>query len=754
MVSRWIYCSCVALIAALSIPGKVSIVHAQTAAPPMVNRFESDAKVLLSGVNEIAAPGIPGSLSVYGKNAQALVVGENRGTAEAVAAFARSGSQPNAGRIVAFGHDGYFAPDNLAVGDTSLLLLNAVKWASPRAGVVRVWKKPELTRWLVAQNIAAQDGAIDDLAGVQTLVLSAHDLAARDVVRVRSFVESGGGLIVAATGWGWQQVTGKNIATEFAGNQLLSPFGLVWTTGMLSRSGANGFDVKRAVPALLHVGRALEAARVHIENGVPLGAEDSKQISSVLSAAILSLPPDDTQIVPALRALGQNRDAAAIPTHEKPIARGDLAGRLLLTLQINAAKSLAATEVRAHPAAAVFPGSVPDDAKAVRKTVSIDTRVPGWHSLGLYAAPGAMLTIKLPQVAAGQGIGVRIGAHSDTLWHLDKWQRAPEITRTFALSGSETKAANAFGGLVYLTVPEKSKLGVVEIEIDGAIEAPLFQLGKTTTANWRDTVRHAPGPWAELATDKIVLTVPSRVVRELDDPAALMRFWDAGMDAIADLAAIPRTRTRPERIVTDEQISAGYMHSGYPIMTWLDVEKLVVDLPRLRAGTWGHWHELGHNHQVGDWTFEGTGEVTTNLFSLYVNEKLSGLPFAKAHPSLSAKKLDPALQKYFEGGARFENWKANPFLALAMYEQLQRAFGWDAYKRVFAEYRALTAEQRPKSDAEKRDQWMVRFSRTVGRNLGPFFQKWGVPTSATARASIEGLPIWMPETSAPNAPTP
>lgn len=725
-----------------------------TSTRAQVSSLDTDAKVLLAGVNEIAAPGIPGSLCVFGKHAQVLVTGENRGAAEAVVAFTRSGAQPNAGRIVAFGHDGYFAPDNLAVGDTKNLLLNAVRWAAPKATTLRVWKKPTLTRWLNEQGVAAQDGTMDDLTGVQLLVLSAHDLTSGDVARVRGFVENGGGLVIAATGWGWQQITGRNIASDFTGNQLLTPYGVAWTTGMLGRTSANGFDAKRAVPALVHAGRAFEAARSHIDNGVPLNAEDAKQISAVLSAAILSLPPGDTQLLPALRALGQGRAGEVIPTHDAPIARDNLAGRLLLTLQINALKSLAAHEVRAHPAAKIFPGTVPGDARAVSKTVSIDTRIPGWHSLGLYAASGATVKVTIPVSAVGQGIGVRIGAHSDTLWHLDKWQRAPEITRTFLLAATETKAANAFGGLIYITVPERSKLGAIKIEVSGAVEAPLFRLGQTTPAQWRDSVRHAPGPWAELASDKLVLTVPSRVVRELDDPTALMQFWDAGMDAIADLAAMPRTRARPERIVTDEQISAGYMHSGYPIMTFLDVEKLVVDLPRLRAGTWGHWHELGHNHQVGDWTFEGTGEVTTNLFSLYVNEKLSGLSFAKAHPALSAKNLDPVLQKYFDGGARFDDWKSNPFLALAMYEQLQRAFGWDAFKKVFAEYRTLTTEQRPKTDAEKRDQWLVRFSRTVGRNLAPFFQKWGVPTSSAARASIQNLPLWMPQYLAPPVSVP
>jgi hypothetical protein len=39
---------------------------------------------------------------------------------------------------------------------------------------------------------------------------------------------------------------------------------------------------------------------------------------------------------------------------------------------------------------------------------------------------------------------------------------------------------------------------------------------------------------------------------------------------------------------------------------------------------------------------------------------------------------------------------------------------------------------------------MVRMSKAVGRNLGPFFAAWGVPTSEKARAEIAHLPVWMP----------
>ena len=46
---------------------------------------------------------------------------------------------------------------------------------------------------------------------------------------------------------------------------------------------------------------------------------------------------------------------------------------------------------------------------------------------------------------------------------------------------------------------------------------------------------------------------------------------------------------------------------------------------------------------------------------------------------------------------------------------------------------------------------MVRFSQTIGKNLGPFFQAWGVPTSQAARDSIQSLPQWLPENFPPKA---
>jgi hypothetical protein len=314
------------------------------------------------------------------------------------------------------------------------------------------------------------------------------------------------------------------------------------------------------------------------------------------------------------------------------------------------------------------------------------------------------------------------------------------------------KAANPFGGPLYIDVPANGGLGLAEIQVRGAVEAPHFVLGKTDPVQWREQVRNRPAPWAELESSKVILTVPSSAIRGLDDPVPLMEFWVHVLDACADLAGWPLQRERPERYVADVQIGAGYMHSGYPIMTHLDVAPLVVDVQKLiTEGSWGHFHEMGHNHQSGDWTFDGAGEVTVNLFSLYIIDRCCHLS-GPGHPAIAADARAKKTAEYLAAGAPFERWKGDPFLALIMYMQLREAFGWEAFRRVFAEYRALPEAQRPRNDDEKRDQWLVRFSKAVGHDLGPFFRAWGVPTSAQAQATIADLPDWMPPDFLPKAP--
>ena len=461
----------------------------------------------------------------------------------------------------------------------------------------------------------------------------------------------------------------------------------------------------------------------------------------------------DALLDPAQIALVDRNDPnRRWPSADQPVGKADVVTQLASVLFVLDHSYIPAESVRAHPAAADFPGPVPADAPRITRNLTIDTSVPRWHSTGLYAAPGELVTVTVPaEVATADGFGVRVGAHSDRIWRRPEWTRMPAISRYFPIYETETLVANAFGGLIYVDVPADAGLGNVTVQVKGAVAAPLFVLGKTDLKEWRDEIRHAPAPWAEIAGRNMIVTTDAREVRHLDDPTAVAEAWDRALDFSAELAAWPSpARSSPERFVVDRQISVGYMHSGYPLMAHLDQQANLVNSEHLISEcNWGFYHEVGHNHQEDDWTFDGTVEVTVNLFTLYVYEFLCGIPVDDMRFHGSHQSWSDLMALYDFDDPDFDLWKREPFLALIMYAQMQQAFGWDSYRQVFATYRSLSDVERPKSDDEKRDQWLVRFSRQVGRNLGPFFEAWGVPTSQAARDSIVDLPVWMPDNFPP-----
>ncbi|NDE99992.1 MAG: hypothetical protein EB034_17215, partial [Verrucomicrobia bacterium] len=570
---------------------------------------DAELAALTNGVKEIAAPGAPGNICVFGPTAFAVVAGKEGKTAQtALVAATHAGK----GRVVAFGHTSYLDADLLTQLDTGKFMDNAIAWAgnAPRPTLV-VPKSKSLADALAKRGFTVAATPLAQLQPSQVLVLSAHSLAEADVPVIAKFVADGGGFITASTGWGWAQ-GGRSLANEFPGNKLLAPFGLVFGGGFTGKTTAKGYAIE-PVPPLLHAGKALDAARA----GTKLAKDDLTQASVALTLAAQSLPADDKTFLPKLKALRSQPGVNTAPTAKSSVKADQLAARVLVSLDGRELETLSPAQLKAHPSAASFPGSVPADAKRETATVNVDPTVPGWHSTGLYAAPGEVVTVSVPASFANAGWKIRIGAHSDSLWHLDSWKRFPAISRSYAVKAAETQVASAFGGLLFVETPKAADGAAVKVEFAGAVRAPHYIHGKTTLAEWKE-LRAAPAPWGELETKKIVLSLPSKVLRDLEDPVALMKVWDETLDLIADLAAIPKDRPRAERIVCDEQISAGYMHSGYPIMTWMDMPPRLVSEAHMRKGDWGIGHELGHNHQVGEWTFEGTGEVTCNLFTMYV----------------------------------------------------------------------------------------------------------------------------------------
>jgi hypothetical protein len=417
----------------------------------------------------------------------------------------------------------------------------------------------------------------------------------------------------------------------------------------------------------------------------------------------------------------------------------------------------------AHAAAQDFPGSV-ESKERVARTVTYDSNLvhrwdtnagnapnlatgpDAWQETGLYAAPGEVLIVKVASLPEHRVIKVIIGCHRDSLLKLEKWNRFPVIARTFELKVGDNKIANPFGGQLFIQSSHKDWRKPVKaspstpLQFSNAVAMPTYVLGKDTPDSWMKAKQN-PAPWVTLVGKYVILHVQASEVKKLADPKALLEWWDKAMALEADLVAL--NRLAPERVVPDRQISAGFMHSGYPFMCWIEPsQKDSIDLPKLtKEGNWGFFHELGHNHQRRDWTFDGQTEVTCNFFSLYVMEKLVGKPQGRGHPAM--EKIDELLAKRFAAEPN-----KGPFEQLATFVVLIRAHGWEPLRQTLRSY---ASEPAPKGATKDQLQslFALRYGKAAKADVSEYFEKMGYHVEATAKASLKGFPAFKPTLPTP-----
>ena len=695
---------------------------------------------ILEGVESVPKLGSPGPVGIWGQIAFPILAAPDKDGVEiAVGAAAAHGK----GRVILFGQNAYL--NGAGGGDHAKLIENCVKWAGnkakPRVGVKGV-------RGLVGFE-AKEFETVDkkSLADFDVVLINTQGVVgAEEGAALVDYIKSGGGFIGGMTGWAYGQTSGgKDLATSHGVNQALMAVGVA-NTDMSAFDQVTAFEARVELPPMMNASEAIAAIKKQREGGPALTPAQMKQGMNAIQIAMAAQPPDRSNLKNAVAAaLGNAGTDAPIPTAQAPLTDTQhAAARLRLGMETRMLRLMSADGIKAHPAHAEFPGKAPENAPRIGGEIAITPSIPGWHSTGLYAVAGEPITVTLPPKYADQGYAVRIGCHSDTLYHLDEWQRAPDITRSDTLATATTTTASAFGGLIYIEVPGRAKDDEpFTVTIQGGIAAPLFVLGKDDDTTWKE-IRQRPAPWAEMACDKMIISFPREVAQAINNPTELMQFWKAVVEAQDEITNQAAERKRPERIVADVQISAGYMHSGYPIMVPTSAAPEMTTLNRLKFPGWGFYHEIGHNHQRPTFTFDGTVEVTCNVLGMYCYEAVLKKDWLIGHGGISEEARREHVDKIKKAANKWQTWKSDPFLALTTYIQLVQAFGWESWRAYLHSFGNADFGPDPTSDDEARDQFLIRYSRIANKNLGPFFDFWGIPVSSSAKAAVSQLEVWKP----------
>ncbi|CAF1361588.1 unnamed protein product [Adineta ricciae] len=352
-------------------------------------------------------------------------------------------------------------------------------------------------------------------------------------------------------------------------------------------------------------------------------------------------------------------------------------------------------------------------------------------SLGYYVAGNNSIEIEVLKQECAEW-SVQIGCHTDVLSDITNRQRPAVIFLRRSLQPKRLQLCSSYGGLLFLRSPDASGCSIT-VSLNNVVLTPTYNLADPyRVCAWEQKRKTADGLWADINSLYIAFNMPSSSV----------------LIILANHDLRGTVPIRRDRVVADIQPVVGGMHAGYPIVTMMDVvnpsnrafmlnidylkDKTIEPTPGLR---WAMFHELGHNMQRDWWTFNGTREVTNNIFVLHALETICQVRpgfYAWADQQMSKAR------EYIKNGANFVKWREDPLLGLLIYTQLAQQFGWSNYKAVFRYYE----NNKPNltNDQQKIDYWIVTFSQQVKKNLIPLFKFWGFPISASTVKTLSTLP--------------
>ena len=303
----------------------------------------------------------------------------------------------------------------------------------------------------------------------------------------------------------------------------------------------------------------------------------------------------------------------------------------------------------------------------------------------------------------------------------------------YPLKSGVNTISDGSGGILYLRFLDDNPSGKVSVRfLSGMLPIPYFQLGKTTQEDWVKMVENIQNvPDVQLVGNKTIITFSLSNAQKYknEDQESLVKKADriiAIEDSISGLfGSDPLDQPHPHRYLMTESDNPSYYMAATFYRTWYRNTDAVSAIVKAENMTWGPWHELGHMHQQGSWTWSELTEVTVNVYSLAV-EKAFGINPGR----LTAQNEWNNINNYLalpDADRNFNASSVSVFVRLGMFQQLTLAFGDSFYHELHRKARRET--NRPSTTDTRMHWFMVNACRISGKNLTDFFKKWGLKLS-------------------------
>lgn len=408
----------------------------------------------------------------------------------------------------------------------------------------------------------------------------------------------------------------------------------------------------------------------------------------------------------------------------------------------------------AYDSASYFPGAVPvaEDPTAIY-TRTINASVPrdfgranqyserdAVRPTGAYLAPGTIGEVIVPDVLVGKGLRVQVGAHTWDLSEKPTSKRLARVVKTYAIESTVTRIANPVGGNIYILLPHLTDEGLVDVQFRNTGRSPLYSklpYSQTSPEDWLAERLH-PGAWADFETERVMMNVPAKWVRDFDTPEQVMATYDGAMDAVSEFMGKPPVRNKPHLYLQVDVLLRGTaFFPGYPMSNFptFDRDERSSPLTEDFVHNTTLWHEHGHASFITK--FADSREADVHLLNVYIENTRYDKPLERAFVTSNRNNDETVTMEdvfatwvitdgFIDGDDMFV-WDTNYQLrGYAHYIDMVDMFGWksmvDFNTKLNEDAEGGINVSRNSHDDDDR---IYRFSVAAGADLRPLYHMWG-----------------------------
>lgn len=366
---------------------------------------------------------------------------------------------------------------------------------------------------------------------------------------------------------------------------------------------------------------------------------------------------------------------------------------------------------------------------------------------GIFVSKGSKITITLPanvndlfSVFIGQwGIYKNLNNGQDL---------AP---KEYVITKQIETLVSDLAGMLYLTNKSESSDYQVVVTAEKAITVPTFIVDKTTNEEFANILNsNQQSPFVEIISNYVFATFQIDVAKDLwinHDPHSYnINEVFKRLDKIYQLSnTVSGLNLKYDGVahkfnnkiqIANPDTGPGYAAAtNYHIIFEKNTGAGEALFKEKSDEDWYLWHEIGHTYQNQNYKWDGLGEVTVNINSLWIQRELG------FKNRLINDNVDQEIKKFIISSEQNKNFdKQSVWVKLGLFWQLDQAYGKWFYPTLNQTYRLLSDKLLPINDLEKQQLFIQMTSKLVNQNLIPFFEKWGINADSKTKQIVNKYP--------------